>query len=336
MSVEHDLRPFPPVPSERVPIAPADEEESSRASQNSDAPVHFDWRKNVLLFVLTVVSVFFTLRTTGWERPWQGAVPLLVILLCHEFGHYFAARVHRVRASLPYFLPLPLLGPFGTLGAVILMPNRIRSRRALLDIGAAGPLAGMVAAIPLMLYGLSLSTLGPRGVGTQEGQSLLYMALKYLVFGPIPADQDVYLHPTAFAAWGGFLVTFLNLLPIGQLDGGHIAYALFGERFNKWAPVVRFVPLALIVYNFAVYVVPVLLRVTEQGSSALDQDAWQRIVSALGAWVVFFVLLGVMKRVSGFDHPPVDDHELSFGRKCIAVFSLVLFVLLFVPSPLIV
>ncbi len=138
----------------------------------------FDWRKNAVLFGLTVWSVFSTGRiyaisenTAGvagpWYSGWTFAVPLLLILLAHEFGHYVAARVHRVPASLPYFLPLPVQvgSPFGTLGAIILMPGRIRSARALLDIGAAGPLAGMAVAVPTMVIGLKLSHVGPTHAG---------------------------------------------------------------------------------------------------------------------------------------------------------------------------
>lgn len=343
MSADHDLRRFPEAPvsapgelvsqpvEARVPSAPS-----------SEAPVQFDWRKNVVLFLLTVLSVFYVGRvwtvtetSSGaelWLGAWKFAVPLLTILLCHEFGHYIAARLHRVPASLPYFLPLPILNPFGTLGAIILMPRRIRSRKALLDIGAAGPLAGMAVAIPLMLYGLSQSHVGPRVTSQyiQEGQSLLYFALKYLVFGAIAPDYDVQLHPTALAAWAGFLITFLNLLPFSQLDGGHVAYALFGPNHNRIARVVYYAPLLLLAYNFVAYALPVLRL---DNLAELGFEAWLPVISSLSSWITVFILLGIMKRATGFDHPPVDDHELSFGRKCIAALTLLLFVLLFMPSP---
>ena len=195
----------------RVAEAPYEERESQ-----IPVPI-FNPRTNAILFVLTVLSVFYVGQ--GWtakpdmgtwealQGAWVFAVPLLSILVAHEFGHYIAARIHRVPASLPYFIPFPILNPFGTMGAVIIMPRRIRSANALLDIGAAGPIAGMVVAIPVMLFGLSLSELGPRSdTGyIQEGQSILYWALKAMVFGSIPADQDVHLHPTALAAVGGLL-----------------------------------------------------------------------------------------------------------------------------------
>jgi membrane-associated protease RseP (regulator of RpoE activity) len=207
-------------------------------------------RLNVLLFGLTVVSVFVT-------HGWQFAVPLLAILLAHEFGHYFAARYHRVPASLPYFIPVPFIGLFGTLGAVIAMPARIRSRNALLDIGASGPIAGLVVAIPVLVWGIAHSSVQAHGGSyTQEGQSLLYVALKWLVHGTIPAGHDVYLHPAAFAGWGGLLLTMINLLPFGQLDGGHIAYALFGEKQNRAAPWIQRALLALFLYVLATNVLP--------------------------------------------------------------------------------
>ncbi|HMJ15028.1 MAG TPA: site-2 protease family protein [Polyangiaceae bacterium] len=347
MSVEHDLPRFPAAPPP-VDAARALSPRLESLAPASEAPIQFDWRKNAILFGLTVVSVFYVGHmwipdaapgVAGWVSGWTFAVPLLVILLFHEFGHYIAARLHRVPASLPYFLPLPILSPFGTLGAVILMPNRIRSRKALLDIGAAGPLAGLLVAIPILLYGLSLSELGPRNppgmYTTQEGQSLLYMALKYAVFGFYPAQLDVHLHPTAYAGWAGFFVTFLNLLPFGQLDGGHVAYALLGERQNRFARWVFFAPLVLFAYNFAIFAWPVLRRGLEIGFGNIEGVAWMPVTSSLSSWMVLFLLLSFMRRGAGLEHPPVDDHDLSAVRKAIAIFTLALFVLLFMPSPMV-
>jgi membrane-associated protease RseP (regulator of RpoE activity) len=142
----------------------------------------------------------------------------------------------------------------------------------------------------------------------------------------------VYLHPTAFAAWAGFFVTFLNLLPFGQLDGGHVAYALFGGRQNRFARWVMWAPLALIVYNFAVYVVPVLSYGLSHGFGALGARGYLP-VSAVTLWVTLFVLLVVLRRVAGADHPPVDDRSLSKGRRLVGALTLALFLLLFMPSP---
>jgi membrane-associated protease RseP (regulator of RpoE activity) len=309
-------------------------------------PHRFDWRVNVVLFAATVVSVFlagamFGLPGApvvelprGWSgfgaflaSGWRFALPLLAILLAHEFGHYFAARWHRVPASLPYFVPLPMLG-FGTLGAIIAMPARIRSRNALLDIGASGPLAGMVVALPVIAIGLRLSpVLEVAGPGIQEGQSILYLLMKYWFVGPIPDGYDVRLHPTAFAGWAGFLITMINLIPFGQLDGGHIAYALFRDRHHAMARWVRSSLLGLFLYNLIVFVGPVVAGNSTLGlGEALNNSVF---------WLLWFGLLFLLARLSGgVEHPPTEPGPLSPVRRKVAWGTLVLFVLLFMPTPL--
>ncbi len=324
-------------------------------AEPKDAPVvaqpparRFDWRINLALFIATVFSVFYAGQfwvdqpnLNGWQRllsGWKFAVPLLSILVAHEFGHYIAARLHKVPTSLPYFLPLPAaLSPFGTFGAVIIMPERIKTRRALLDIGAAGPLAGMALAVPFMLHGLSLSSVQVKSEGSyiQEGQSLLYWFLKYVVHGSIPAGHDVFLHPTALAAWVGFLVTFLNLLPVGQLDGGHVAYALLGERQNAFSKRLFLMPWLLVAYNVARYVMPILERAFVSGFDTLASDDWNTISAAM-PWVVSALLLTLLRRVSGGAHPPVEDTQLGPVRRVVGWFTLGLFVILFMPTPMIV
>lgn len=304
-----------------------------------NAPRTWDQRTNLVLFLLTVGAVFLaghhlmtatgavSLEAANWLSGWPFAVPFLLILLFHEFGHWLAARLHGVPASLPYFLPLPWLSPFGSLGAVIVMPEQIRSRNALLDIGAAGPLAGMIIAIPTMVIGLSLSTVGPQLPGGywQEGQSLLYWLVKRWVLGPMPEGYDVHLHPTAFAAWGGFLITMINLLPWGQLDGGHIAYALLGERHHRIARWVRVTLLGLFAYNLWVFVRPIAV-----GESSMPYaDAF----SNSAFWLMWFILTGVIGRFFGGDHPPCEPGQLSPRRRSIAIATLALFVALFMPTP---
>src|SRR5262249_28791219 len=145
------------------------------------------------------------------------------------------------------------------MGAVILMRDRIKSRNALVDIGASGPIAGMVVALPLIVYGLAHSEVKPLTEGgLQEGQSLLYLLLKRIVLGPIPDGYDVFLHPVAFAGWAGFLVTMLTLLPIGQLDGGHVAYALFGPRQDHYSKILRWSLLALVPISLGSQMLPAL------------------------------------------------------------------------------
>jgi membrane-associated protease RseP (regulator of RpoE activity) len=290
---------------------------------------------HVGLFVLTVISMQVTaMNMTGstpehWKLGYAAsqALSLLGILLVHELGHYIAARLHRVPASPPYFLPLPFLSWFGTLGAVITMSGRIRSRKALLDIGAAGPLAGMVVALPVLYFGLRLSEVTPRASDNyiQEGQSILYWLMKRVVFGPLRPDQDVQLHPMAFAGWGGLLLTMINLLPWGQLDGGHIAFALFGERQHVFARWFRRGLLVVFAYNFVTFVLPVLLGRSSQGLG--------EAISSCLFWLMWYGITGAMARFSGEQHPPFEPGPLDLGRKLVAVASLVLFVLLFLPTP---
>ena len=163
------------------------------------------------------------------------AATLLGILAAHEFGHYFAARYHKVAVTLPYFIPMPLT--FGTLGAFIQLKEPVPDRRKLFDIGVAGPLAGLVLAVPLLFVGLYTSVHGPaarRGRLHVEGNSIFYLAAKFLIFGQwlpnFATGQDVMMNQVCYAAWIGLLVTALNLLPVGQLDGGHTVFAMFGEK----------------------------------------------------------------------------------------------------------
>lgn len=234
---------------------------------------------NIILFVLTVFSVMLAGAQVEGPIPedpmaqmlllarsiftgWPFALSLLGILLAHELGHYFMSRYHKTPATLPYFIPFPL-SPLGTMGAAILMRGTPKNKRVLFDIGVAGPIAGLIVAVPVLLYGLSLSTLGtiePNPNGFLEGNSLLYLLAKFVIFGqllpapvepqgvlywlqyfftgrPIPfGGLDVFIHPVAFAGWAGILVTALNLIPLGTLDGGHVIYSLFGEKAKKAFP----------------------------------------------------------------------------------------------------
>jgi membrane-associated protease RseP (regulator of RpoE activity) len=231
------------------------------------------WTINLALFVATVLSVF----DTGLHLPWsmqepsralalrqgaQFAGALMAILLAHELGHYIAARLHKVDASLPYFLPLPRASPFGTMGAVIRMRSVIPTRRALLDIGAAGPLAGLALALPIYAYGVrhceivSLDALGmPGDDGVTFGESLLMRLIDHLVAAPLAAGTDRLISPFEHAGWTGFFVTMINLIPAGQLDGGHVAFALLGERQNKVAQWVHRSMLAFFFVSVASFVV---------------------------------------------------------------------------------
>jgi membrane-associated protease RseP (regulator of RpoE activity) len=260
----------------------------------------------------------------------------MAILLCHEMGHYIAARIHRVPASLPYFVPLPPQLGFGTMGALILQ-SRTSDRRKLIDIGAAGPLAGLLVAIPVVAYGLHLSPVGPTMGGMQEGNSLLYAVLKRLVCGMWLPDRgiDVHLHPIAFAGWAGFLVTMLNLIPISQLDGGHVAFAFFGNAYGRVSALLRrlLLPLAVGV-TIAVY----LTTAQEIARAGLGEDSpapWENAIGAGMQWLVWYVMLGVLRRLSGgIDHPPVDDRPLPPSRTVLFAAVVASFVLTFMPVPM--
>jgi membrane-associated protease RseP (regulator of RpoE activity) len=232
------------------------------------------------------------------------AVTLLAILGTHEFGHYFTARHYGASVSLPYFIPAPPPLPFGTLGAVIVMRSPARDRNSLFDIAVAGPLAGLVVALPALWLGLSWSRVGPvPAQATTFGDSILMRVVTYLVFGPIPDGQDVFIHPVALAAWVGLFVTALNLFPVGQLDGGRISYALFGA-WHRQVSIATFVGLLAL--------------------GAVFQSA---------NWVVF---AGLVALLIGFHHaPPLDDvTPLSPRRYAVGVFCLVLLVLLIPPVPI--
>ncbi len=271
----------------------------------------------LVLAVATVISVLFS-YVIFWETPeltwasirnslgkgWAFTLSLLAIIVAHELGHYFVARHFGVAVTLPHLIPFPL-SPFGTMGAVIREKDIPRDRGVKMLIGAAGPISGLIVGIPVVLIGLRLSEVMPlpvTGAYSMEGNSLLYAALKFLTFGRLlpSRGEDVFLHPIALAGWAGLLVTFLNLMPAGQLDGGHVAYALFGPkaRYLTWA--IIFVALVL-------------------------AFLWP-------GWFLWAILVFVLARVSV---PPLDDvTPLTPDQKIIAVLLLAMFVLTFTPVPL--
>lgn len=225
---------------------------------------------------------------------------LLTILVAHELAHYIAARIHKVDASLPYFIPMPMLSPFGTMGAVIRMRGRIPTRKALLDIGASGPLAGLLFAIPLYIWGVHHSEVKALTGGTTElGESLALKFLDHMFAPPVPDGKDLFLSPVAFGAWGGMFVTMINLLPVSQLDGGHVAYALFGPRQDRIA---QFVHRSLLAFFFIGLAVP-LLKDWRAGIGLY------RIGTHLGNalfWLVWFEVLAILGTISR-DRPPEPD-----------------------------
>ncbi len=219
------------------------------------------WWIHVTLFVLTFISTtmvgglvwgglppemaqlgLFGLLTDPrvYAAGLKFSIPLLTILWCHELGHYVAARRHGLTATPPFFIPFPVpLVGIGTLGAVIRIKDPIRDKRQLLDVGAAGPIAGFVALVPFLAYGIAASEAGEATIDggyLEFGEPLIYRLLETLIRPGLGDDVTLWLHPTGVAAWFGILVTLLNLLPFAQLDGGHVGYAIFGRwhRLMAW------------------------------------------------------------------------------------------------------
>lgn len=256
----------------------------------------------VVLFLITCMTTYQS--QGGGLKALAYSVPVMLILLCHEFGHYIQARRYRVPASLPYFIPMPI-GPIGTMGAVISMSGRMPNRKALFDIGISGPLAGMGPALICTVLGLLWSHVEriPPGFGGRLGDPLLFRVLVNWIFGELPAGHDVFLHPLAFAGWVGVFLTALNLVPIGQLDGGHVLYAMLRGK----ARIIAWVLFAGAIIGMA--------------------------VTRNYGWSVMLILLYMM----GPSHPPtVNDREpLGTGRVVLGWLTLAFLIIGFTPTPFI-
>ena len=236
---------------------------------------------------------------------WYSAT-ILLILGAHELGHYIACRYYQVDASRPFFLPLPI-GPTGTLGAFIRIREPIPTKQMLFDIGAAGPFAGFVFAVPALFLGIAMShvTKVPAGFeGVDLGEPLLFKAASYLVWGTIPDGYSINMHPMAFAAWFGLLATAINLFPAGQLDGGHISYAVLGRKSSNVT--VGAVATAICLAYFST------------------------------TWVIWSTLMLVMMYTTGRHHPRTSDEEtpLDPARRWLALAALIVFVLCFTYAPM--
>lgn len=251
---------------------------------------------HIVLFILTVAS---TLIVGGPAYSFT----IILILLGHEMGHYFMSRRHQIRATLPFFLPLPL-PPFGTLGAVIRMESSISSRKALFDTGVTGPFTSLILSIPAIVIGLTISQVIPashvKGEMIRLGDPLLFTFIQHLVMRDVPTNYEIVLHPIAYAGWVGLFVTALNLLPVGQLDGGHIAYALFGRRSRA----IFLITIAVMAFITIFY-----------------NPGW--------------LLLVILFIIFGFRHPsPMDDQTpLDGKRKFLGGLAFFAFILSFTPTP---
>ncbi len=263
---------------------------------------------NILLFALTAASTTFAGSEGGStirEMIMSGlpfSVTIMTILLAHEMGHYIAARHFGVKATLPYFIPFPSI--IGTMGAIIKIKSPIKERRALLYIGASGPILSFILSLVASIVGIYLSEVKKLPVSADGmtpifGDSLLFSAMVKFIHGDIPSGSDIYLSPYAWAGWIGFLVTSLNLMPIGQLDGSHIIYSLIGRKqlFFGWAALG-----GLIILSFF-------------------WPAWLIWI----AITLFFLMIG---------HPHVEDiHNLSVGEKIIGWSCVIIFIITFIPVP---
>lgn len=284
---------------------------------------------NLILFSLTVLSTYFVGYLWGINYLLAGQNPeevsealtlsllleptliklsliysfsLLVILLGHELGHYLTCRRYRIQATLPYFIPAPTL--IGTLGAFIRIRSPLTRREELFDVGVSGPLAGFLLSVPALFLGLQMSRLVPalpRESSILFGEPLLLKVFVRLIFGQVAQNQDLILHPLAVAGWVGLLVTSFNLFPVGQLDGGHILYALFGDRTRKLAPGIILILALLGVFYWAGWLI----------------------------WAILILILGVR-------HPSILESGRGFSKKRLALSlaMLLIFVFSFIPAPI--
>jgi membrane-associated protease RseP (regulator of RpoE activity) len=268
---------------------------------------------HIVLLIATILSTLFvgagqkhsieTLLADPLKifNGWPFSISLMFILICHETAHYLATKKHNVAATLPYFIPAPTI--IGTFGAFIKIKSPITTRHALVDIGASGPIAGFTASVIVTVIGLQLSEINAiqNVAGSlMFGDSIIFKFLSYITFGSIPESYDIFLHPVAFAGWIGFFITALNLIPIGQLDGGHIAYAVFG---NKHSLLSKFLLAGLLFLGLI----------------------WN-------GWIMWGALLLIL----GFQHPPILywEPDMDKRHKVISWAAAIIFIITFTPIPI--
>jgi len=285
--------PFPPPWNQELVVQAEawDRAEAAKARQRY-------WRTPLILFALTCYT------TWNAGNGYLFALAVMLILICHEMGHFLQTLRYKVPSSLPYFIPMPI-GPIGTMGAIIRMDGRIPNIRALFDIGISGPLAGLVPTLIFCWLGIKWSYLVPVVANSNEflfGQPLIFDWLTYVIYGPLPRDVCLYWHPFAFAGWVGLLITSLNLLPVGQLDGGHIFYAIFKKQSGFYSAILFYFLIFLVIYF------------------------------QLWAWSLMLLLLALM----GTQHPPTqnDSMKLGFFRTTLGVATLAFILIGFTPNPI--
>ena len=331
--------------------------------------------KRVWLHLLLFVLTFFTTTIAGilWVRPDLAgdlnnftvglpySISLLFILTCHEFGHYFAARAHGVETTLPYFIPFPTIPPFsalflnfGTFGAVIRTTSVVPSRKAMFDIGVAGPIAGFLASIAVLTYGFmnlpprdyllmihpnydfSINGIpGTDGLQLDFGSTLLFSGLRSFlppsdgVF--VPPMSEVYHYPYLCVGWFGLFVTALNLLPIGQFDGGHLIYTMFGDTHKKIARWTFYALLAMSAPALSDMVLRLML------GWATGQDQPQIVPFAEHSWSAWFLWAMISLYFVKLSHPPVpDESPLDDRRMIVGWLTVGIFILSFSPNPFVI
>lgn len=305
---------------------PWDEEAISASKQG---PSVKEWLISFLLFALTILTVslagffylfgsldfLYSVRMAAHQpglllQGMEYSIPLILILLAHESGHFLACRFYRIRCTPPYFIPVPF--PMtGTLGAFIKIKAPFRDKNALFDVGIAGPILGFIVTLPVLLLGISLSRVVPKGLPSPGapvfGEPPILRLMASMLLGYDPAVHDLLAHPTLMAGWFGLLVTSLNLLPVWQLDGGHVAYALFGPKIQK----------GITLFSIAILIVSGILQ-------------WPT-----PSYLVFGVLLCVLGYRQRFYHPSTlrDWEKLSPGRTGLAFVALLILLVCFMPVP---
>ncbi|MCX6170967.1 MAG: site-2 protease family protein [Ignavibacteriales bacterium] len=311
------------------------------------------FKHNYLLHIVLFIVTFITTLiagiewTTGKIGPYQledlyrglpYALSILFILGVHEFGHFFAALIHKVKATLPFFIPLPPiggLGNFGTMGAVIKTKSEIPNNKAMFDIGAAGPISGFIACVIVLIYGFThlpgqefllkihpdyFSPLYGKGeIGLEFGNSILFALLKNIFTNPsqfIPPMSEVYHYPYLCVGWFGLFVTAMNLIPVGQLDGGHIIYSMFNSKKHE----------AIASISMIILVLLGVLGLLESFINLEVHFGWS-------GWLFWAIILYFFIKIK---HPPVNHfEELSTGRKIVGYLSILIFIISFSPTPFI-
>lgn len=308
---------------------------------------------NYLLHIGLFAVTFFTTTIagadwiTGFGGPYELAylkiglsysVSILFIIACHEFGHYFAAKLHKVKATLPYFIPFPPLPgfiSFGTMGAVIKTKSAVPSKKVMFDIGVAGPIAGFIACLAVLIYGFTnvpgvdyilhihpnyfAAEYGKNALSLEFGDTILFSFLRWIFVAPnsfFPPMSEIYHYPFLCVGWFGLFITSMNMIPIGQLDGGHISFTMFGEKNHYTISVICFL------FLFVSGVLGIVDSMLELGLNI----GWS-------GWFFWAVILYLVIKLK---HPPVMDNEpIDVKRKILGYISFIIFIISFSPNPIV-